>query len=382
MQLINGNKTLQESLNLRNPNIWNHWKINLNPRKENRIQIIGFTFLETHKIDHYNFDKVQFNDCSFEKVTCKNSSFQNSTFESECRFEGGFDNNIKMLVYADFRFCNFRNATFENAFFKNANLDNCYFTDSKFLNTKIFDTDFFGSNLIFTKFHNSHLKHCKIFGTNVWEVDIQNTKQEELIIKNYRNSVHNEEENNQLIVYDIEVAHLINLLTNNKKFTNVFNASKSTYVLILGRFENIDRLEELKKAVEQRSDLSPILFDWEEKTKSLNLVETILLLASLSKFIIVDLSNPKSAPAELQAILSNLMIPVIPILQSSEKEPYALFSFTNNLSWVKEVIIYDHIKQIIEKFETAIINPAKKIAEEIEHIKSLSPKKKHINDFE
>ena len=48
------------------------------------------------------------------------------------------------------------------------------------------------------------------------------------------------------------------------------------------------------------------------------------LLAGLSRFVIVDITNPRSAPLELQATVPEYMIPFVPIIQEGE-EPFAMF---------------------------------------------------------
>src|SRR5262245_31095344 len=52
--------------------------------------------------------------------------------------------------------------------------------------------------------------------------------------------------------------------------------------------------------------------------------DTVRLLASLSKFVIVDITNPRSAPLELQATVPDTMVPFVPILQQGE-EPFSMF---------------------------------------------------------
>ncbi len=47
------------------------------------------------------------------------------------------------------------------------------------------------------------------------------------------------------------------------------------------------------------------------------------LLAGLSKFVIADLTSPKSAPYELGAIVSQTMIPFQPIIATGET-PFAM----------------------------------------------------------
>jgi hypothetical protein len=51
--------------------------------------------------------------------------------------------------------------------------------------------------------------------------------------------------------------------------------------------------------------------------------ETARLLAGLSKFVIADVTNPKSAPLELQATVPEIMVPFRPIIQDGEP-PFAM----------------------------------------------------------
>jgi hypothetical protein len=48
------------------------------------------------------------------------------------------------------------------------------------------------------------------------------------------------------------------------------------------------------------------------------------VLAGLSHFVIVDITNPRSAPLELQATVPEYMIPFVPIIEKGE-EPFAMF---------------------------------------------------------
>jgi hypothetical protein len=59
-------------------------------------------------------------------------------------------------------------------------------------------------------------------------------------------------------------------------------------------------------------------------TETKDFTETVRLLCNLSKFVIVDITNPRSAPLELQATVPDYMVPFAPILQQGEK-PFATF---------------------------------------------------------
>ena len=83
------------------------------------------------------------------------------------------------------------------------------------------------------------------------------------------------------------------------------------------------------------------------------------MLANLSHFVIVDITNPRSAPLELQATVPDTMIPFAPILQDGE-EPFAMFvDLQNKYDWVLQpVFSYPSVERLIEGLEDKIVKPA------------------------
>ena len=63
----------------------------------------------------------------------------------------------------------------------------------------------------------------------------------------------------------------------------------------------------------------PMVFNF-DKPETKDFTETVRLLCSLSKFVIVDITNPRSAPLELQATVPDYMVPFVPILQQGERK--------------------------------------------------------------
>jgi hypothetical protein len=64
----------------------------------------------------------------------------------------------------------------------------------------------------------------------------------------------------------------------------------------------------------------------------------VRLLANLSRFVIADITNPRSTPLELQAAVPDYMIPFVPILQN-EEEPFAMFvDLQNKYDWVLQPV--------------------------------------------
>jgi hypothetical protein len=66
----------------------------------------------------------------------------------------------------------------------------------------------------------------------------------------------------------------------------------------------------------------PIVFNF-DKPETKDFTETIRLLAGLSRFVIADVTNPKSAPLELQATVPEIMVPFLPIIEEGQ-EPFAM----------------------------------------------------------
>jgi hypothetical protein len=96
-----------------------------------------------------------------------------------------------------------------------------------------------------------------------------------------------------------------------------------------------------------------------DKPETKNFTETVRLLANLSHFVIVDITNPRSSPLELQATVPDYIVPFVPILEKGQA-PFAMFvDLQNTYDWVLEpAIIYPSVDRLIEVLEDKIIRPA------------------------
>ena len=94
-------------------------------------------------------------------------------------------------------------------------------------------------------------------------------------------------------------------------------------MLLLGRFTEgrIVALDRLREELRKR-DYVPIVFNF-DKPETKDFTETVRLLAGLSRFVIADVTNPKSAPLELQATVPEIMVPFLPIIEEGQ-EPFAM----------------------------------------------------------
>ena len=114
---------------------------------------------------------------------------------------------------------------------------------------------------------------------------------------------------------NLEVAQFIYLLLNNQKIRHVIDTITSKVVLILGRFtpERKAILDAIRDELRKR-DYLPVLFDF-EKPSSRDITETVSTLAHMAKFVIADITDAKSIPQELMAIVPTLpSVPVQPLL--------------------------------------------------------------------
>jgi len=77
-----------------------------------------------------------------------------------------------------------------------------------------------------------------------------------------------------------------------------------------------------------------------------------MTLAGMCRFIIVDITNPKSSPLELQALVPNYMIPFVPIIQEGE-QPFSMFKDLVNKhhEWILDTLVYDSIDNLVLKLE-------------------------------
>ena len=154
--------------------------------------------------------------------------------------------------------------------------------------------------LVNSKLDGTRFTETRIYGISAWNVRGK-PDQKDLIITPPNQA--------RITVNDLEVAQFIYLLLQREKVRNVIDTITSKAVLILGRFtpERKAVLDVIAEEV-RACELLPIIFDFEGSTDR-DFTETIKILASMSLFVIADVSNPKSSPLELHATVARLSNP-------------------------------------------------------------------------
>jgi hypothetical protein len=163
----------------------------------------------------------------------------------------------------------------------------------------------------------------------------------------------------EITVDNIKIAQFVYLLLHNEKIRDVIDTIGKKGVLLLGRFTE-GRMAVLERLRDKLRSLAfvPMVFNF-DKPETKDFTETVRLLANLSHFVIVDITNPRSAPLELRATVPDCMVPFVPILQQGEK-PFAMFvDLQNKYDWVlKPVIRYSSMDRLIEVLEEKIVRRA------------------------
>jgi len=224
-----------------------------------------------------------------------------------------------------------------------------------------------------TNFTNATIENAIVYGVSAWNIEASGLLQDNLVISRYDEPL--------ITVDNIEVAQFIYLILNNEKIQSVISTVAEKGVLILGRFtpERKKILDTIREKLREH-DLVPIMFDF-EKVTSRSFTETIKILAGMSKFVIADITWPKSIPQELQATVPDYKIPFLPIIQKGE-EPFAMFiDLQINYDWVLDLLEYESEEDLIMVFNKGILKRALETENKILREKQIKLKVKSTKDF-
>jgi hypothetical protein len=256
------------------------------------------------------------------------------------------------LTEADLTGANLSEASLIGAKLSRANLSEAILSEAN-----LSDANLTNSVLVKTDLQRATLVGCRIYGISAWNLKLEGAKQQNLNVTDY--------EEPAIMVDNLEVAQFIYLLLNNERIRQVIDTITSKVVLILGRFtpERKAVLEAIRDSLRQH-DYLPVLFDFAKPT-SRDLTETISTLAHMARFIIADITEAKSIPQELQAIVPNLpSVPVQPLLLNSDRE-YGMFEHFRRFPWVLETYYYDNLNEVLVSVEDKVITPAETKAREL-----------------
>jgi uncharacterized protein YjbI with pentapeptide repeats len=222
------------------------------------------------------------------------------------------------------------------------------------LNSSVLDgADLSGANLegatmIGTSVDGTNFAGCRVYGLSVWDIRGRPSGQRDLIITPTDQS--------PITVDNLKVAQFLYLLINNEEIRDVIDTITSKVVLILGRFTLVRRemLEAMRGVLRQR-DYSPIIFDF-DKPSSKNVTDTVKLLAQMARYVIVDLSDPNSAPYEL-GVISMLGLdttPVVPVIVA-DQVTFPMLDDILRKPWCTALYRYKNRDELVQTFDVGVI---------------------------
>ncbi len=252
------------------------------------------------------------------------------------------------LMHADLR-----NADLSGADLTGANLQGTNLTGANLTGAQLEGADLTLARLVGTKLAGAKLSRARVYGVAVWDIEVcdDDTLRRDLVVT--------PEGQPEVTVDSLEVAHFVYLLLTNAKIRAVLDTVCKRGVLILGRFTSERKavLDSLRDALRQRGFV-PMVFDFTPSSER-SLTETVQVLVGMSRFVIADITNPRSSPLELQATIPSFMVPFVPIIERGE-EPFPMFKdlWRKHREWVLDPLVYDDREQLLLALDDAIIEPA------------------------
>lgn len=305
--------------------------------------------------EHANLRKANLFDATAYKANFERAKLQKANLHRAKLEEANFK-------FADLSRANLSNALLSGADFTHSNLRGADLTDANLPGAIFNRADLRGAKLIRASleratFRGADFSGAYIYGASIWNVNIdKTTKQKGLILT--------PKDESAVLVDDIEVAQFIYLLINRQKLRNVIDTVTRRGVLILGRFNDggIELLQIIADWLCQPENGSylPLLFDF-PRPETKTYTETIRTLASLARFVIVDLSGP-SVPQEITATVDLHEIPFVPILERKRRD-WSMFKDFLVKERVLDPVRFTDAQELVSLLRKEIVLPAEKLVQ-------------------
>lgn len=306
--------------------------------------VLGYADMRAVKLDGASMRGVWMKGAKFQDASLKNVNFATNP--------NSYDRDTRMME-ANFNYCDL----------SGAQLNGADLSDSTFKKTNLEGANLSFSNLSNTIFTSSNLRNAiltnsRIYGIAAWDLKKEGMIQKDLLI---------EASGEIVTVDDLEIAQFVYMLLNNKNLTSAISTIGKKGVLILGRFtpERKAILDAIREELRNNYNLLPIVFDFERATEK-DVTETVKILAGLSRFVIADITSPKSSPLELQATIPNYMVPFVTIIQEGEA-PFSMFTdlWKKYDKWVLKPLEYPSLEILLANFKKGIINRALRVEKKL-----------------
>ena len=164
----------------------------------------------------------------------------------------------------------------------------------------------------------------------------------------------------EVIVDNLEVAQFMYLLLNNEKIKEVIDTITSKVVLILGGFADERKavLNALREVLRLNGGLIPVVFDF-AKPANKDVTGTVETLARMARFIVADLTDPRSVPYELATIVPFLRTTPVVLLRLAGTAGGTMVKDLEAFDrWVVPVREYPDLETLLRGLDDYVVRPA------------------------
>jgi uncharacterized protein YjbI with pentapeptide repeats len=272
------------------------------------------------------------------------------------------------LDMAELNYSDVRGANFDLSRLVAANLTLVNAQGASFLAANLSHAVLNGARL-----QGADLTGARVAGTSAWGIQTDaRTRQNNLVVDAWVDPLEDVVDDTDAAIRNIivhvdhiEAAHLLYLISTRGKFKTVVDALTTRVVLLLGNFAS--RRKAVLNAVRHKlADLgyAPVVFDFAAPVDR-DLIETVALIAGLSRFVIADLTRPRSTPLESMLIAPQLMIPFASIIREGER-PFSMFrALQAKYDWILPTWVYRSQSHLVSQLKTRIVDPCERVRLEL-----------------
>ncbi|MEQ8766882.1 MAG: pentapeptide repeat-containing protein [Planctomycetota bacterium] len=252
--------------------------------------------------------------------------------------------------------CGLQRANLTGANLAGADLTRADLTGACLRNADLSGARLRGTILVKVDIEGAILDSAEVYGVSAW--DLLGTPRSSVGL------VITPEDAARITVDNIKVAQLMYLMIKNPEIRDLLETVTDKVVLILGRFtgDRLRVLEKLRDALRSRG-LVPVIFDFVGPAGR-SMTETVSLLAKMSRFVIADLTLPRSVPHELATIIPQVTTPVRLIIGRR----YRLYAMAEDFKARPHVIPpfrYSSADELVQRMDEVILQPVEKTLDDI-----------------
>jgi uncharacterized protein YjbI with pentapeptide repeats len=385
---------LKESLRRGSARFWNQWRRN-HPRvvPDLRGVVLAGKWLRRFNFDRARLDggvldRADLGAARLERASLRGATLDNANLTAargrqvnlsgarmrDATLRLGDFRGATLLAGTYMRHVNGREADFSRAKLPGANLAEADLTLACFDGADLTGAHLDDAILNRTSFLGARLRTASVSGTFIRRVETDRKTDQRDLRVDVR--VVWDRPRGQMVEFDhaddLRLAQFHDVVDERGAVAFLISAGAKRVVLILGRFLPRRKrvLDRLAEALRARGKI-PVVFDFPGPSER-ELSDTVRFIAAMSQFIVVDLTNASSVPLELQATIPDLMVPVLPIVESGQAV-FAMFSdLQRRYTWIQPTVSYRSADQLVRHVDEAIIDRAKAAAEQIAAVRRIS----------